>query len=260
MPLYQVLVLGFIQGLTEFLPVSSTAHLYLVRWLFGWKTEGLNLDIMLHLGTLLAVVLYFLPLWITLLTDLPTLGLLTLASLPVAAAGLLFEHQARTTWRHPYVIGAMLIAVGILLALADSAGVRSRDLNSLTLTDALAIGAAQALAIVPGASRSGVTIAAALFRNFEREPAAALSFLLSAPPIAAAAAKTLFTLRRENRLSSLLNLPFAAGIAASAVTGYFAIDYFLAYLRHGGLRPFAYYRVIFGIIVVALALIRRPAR
>lgn len=260
MPIYQVIVLGFVQGLTEFLPVSSTAHLYLVRWLFGWKTEGLDLDVMLHLGTLLAVALYFLPLWMHLLTDLPTLGLLALASLPVGLAGLLFERQARTAWRHPYVIGAMLIAVGILLAFADSAGARSRHFSSLSLTDAITIGVAQALAIVPGASRSGVTIAAALLRNFQREPAAALSFLLSAPPIAAAAGKTLFTLHRENRMASLLNPGFAAGVAASALTGYFAIDYFLAYLQHGSLRPFAYYRVIFGIIVIALAFIRRPAR
>ena len=260
MPLYQTIVLGLIQGLTEFLPVSSTAHLYLTRWLFGWKTEGLDLDIMLHFGTLLAVVAYFAPFLPHLLADLPTLGLLALASVPVGIAGLAFARYARDAWRHPYVIGAMLIAVGILLAYADAAGVRSRGFTSMNLTDAFAIGAAQALAVVPGASRSGLTIATGLLRGFEREPAAAISFLLSVPPVAAAAGKEFLAVRRQGRAGSLLNLRFAAGVAASAIAGYLTIDLFLDWLSRHGLFPFACYRVLFGIIVIALALIRRPPR
>jgi undecaprenyl-diphosphatase len=260
LPIYQALALGIVQGLTEFLPVSSTAHLYLIRWLCRWDTEGLDLDIMLHAGTLLAVLAYFFPVWLRIAGDPEMLGRFALASVPVGITGLLFDRAARTAWRNPYVIGGMLMAVGVLLGLADTAGARSRGFSAFATSDALIIGAAQALAIIPGASRSGLTIAAALFLGFERPPAAAISFLLSAPPIAAASGKTLVTLHRAGRLGALFNLPFAAGVGASAVSGYLVIGFLLSYLEFDGLRPFAYYRLVFGIIVVALAFIRRPPR
>lgn len=274
MPLIQVLILALIQGLTEFLPISSTAHLYLTSWLLGWQVEGLDFDIALHIGTLLAVLVYFFRDWLQILaqgfglrpgTDSELrhnrmlLWLLVIATIPVGIFGLLFNEQAETTWRNPFVIGGMLIAVGVLMWIAESAGRQKRDLAGISVVDAAAIGAAQALAIVPGCSRSGITISAGLFRNFTRESAARFSFLLSTPAIGAAAAKSLHAMQKAGRLHEVFATDFLLGMAVSAVTGLAVITWFLHYLRRAGLRPFVYYRIVFGIIVIALAFIRRPA-
>ena len=274
MPLIQIVVLAIVQGLTEFLPISSTAHLYLTSWLLGWQTEALDFDIMLHLGTLLAVVVYFLPDWLQIVAQAfgiraghdaqlkqhsALLWLLALGSLPVGIAGLLFNKQAESSWRNPYVIGAMLIAVGLIMWLAESSGRRVRDMASLNTPDALSIGLAQALAVVPGTSRSGITMSAGLFRNFDRETAARFSFLLSTPAIAAAAGKALYDLHKAHQLHAMLTGQFAVGVGVSAVTGCLVIAGLLRYLRHNTFLPFVYYRVVFGIIVLALAFIRRPA-
>ena len=275
MPLLQVIVLAIVQGLTEFLPISSTAHLYLTSWLFGWQVEGLDFDIALHIGTLLAVLLYFARDWIQILAqgfgirmrgddelkhNHMLLWLLIIGTIPVGIAGLVFNKQAETTWRNPFVIGGMLIAVGILMYFAENAGRKQRDLSAIDLTDAAAIGAAQALAVVPGTSRSGVTITAGLFRNLTRESAARFSFLLSTPAIGAAAAKALWDMHKKGGgLHNMLHADFLVGVAVSAVTGCVVIAWFLQYLRRSGLRPFVYYRILFGIIVLALAFIRRPA-
>jgi undecaprenyl-diphosphatase len=274
MPILQVVVLALIQGLTEFLPISSTAHLYLTSWLAGWRVETLAFDIMLHLGTLLAVLLYFFRDWIQIVgqgfgirvgrnAELKhnhmLLWLLAIGAIPVVLAGLAFNKQAETTWRNPYVMGAMLIAVGLLMWLAERAGRRVRDISSVGLADALAIGAAQAVAIIPGCSRSGITISAALFRGLDRETAARYSFLLSTPAIGGAAAKALWDMHKQHLLHGILTVQFATGVAVSALTGCLVIAWFLHYLRRSGFLPFVYYRVIFGIIVLALAFIRRPA-
>jgi undecaprenyl-diphosphatase len=274
MPLSQVLILAVVQGLTEFLPISSTAHLYLSSWLLGWRTESLEFDISLHLGTLLAVLIYFLPDWIQIVAqgfgmraghdeelknNQMLLWLLALGSIPVGIAGLLFNKQAESTWRNPYVMGAMLVAVGVLMWVAESSARHVRELGSLNLPDALAVGVSQALAVVPGTSRSGITISAGLFRGFTREAAARFSFLLSTPAIAAAAAKTLYDIHKESGLHGILNTNFLAGVGVSAAVGCAVIAWFLHYLRRGGLMPFVWYRIIFGIIVLALAFIRRPA-
>ena len=125
MPLLQVIVLAIVQGLTEFLPISSTAHLYLTSWLFGWQVEGLDFDIALHIGTLLAVLLYFARDWIQIIAHM-LLWLLIIGTIPVGIAGLVFNKQAETTWRNPFVIGGMLIAVGILMYFAENAGRKQR--------------------------------------------------------------------------------------------------------------------------------------
>ncbi len=202
MPLLQVIVLAVVQGLTEFLPISSTAHLYLTSWLFGWQMEGLDFDIALHLGTLLAVLVYFARDWVQIIAqgfgirmngdeelkhNHMLLWLLAVGIDPDRHRRRGVQKQAETTWRSPFVIGGMLIAVGVLMWVAENAGRQQRDLSSVNLPDALTIGAAQALAIVPGTSRSGVTISAGLFRNMTRESAARFSFLLSTPAIGAAA-------------------------------------------------------------------------
>ena len=274
MPILQVIVLAVVQGLTEFLPVSSTAHLYLTSWLLGWQTEALQFDIMLHIGTLLAVLIYFFSDWVQIVgqgfglrvgrnPDLEhnrmLLWLMAIGTVPVALAGALFNKQAEGAWRNPIVMGVMLVAIGALMWFAESVSLKQRDLAAVNLPDSLAIGAAQALAVVPGCSRSGITITAGLFRNLTREAAARFSFLLSTPAIGGAAAKTLWDMHKQHLLHGLLNTQFMVGVGVSAATGCIVIAWFLHYLRRYGLRPFAYYRIIFGIIVIALALIRPPA-
>lgn len=274
MPIYQIVVLGIVQGLTEFLPISSSAHLYLTSWLLGWKTEALDFDIMLHLGTLFAVLIYFFKDWVEIiahgvgvrmghdqaLNDNPNLlWLLALASIPAGIAGLLFEKQADTTLRNPFVMGAMLVLVGLVMWFAESSGKLARDIGMVSVGDAVTIGLAQALAIIPGTSRSGSTITAGLLRNLSREAAARFSFLLSTPVIAAAAGKALYDIHKQHGLHDLLTTPFIVGVSVSAVTGCIVIGWFLHYLNRATLRPFIYYRIAFGIIVLALAFIRRPA-
>jgi undecaprenyl-diphosphatase len=274
MPLLQVIVLGVIQGLTEFLPISSTAHLFLTSWLLGWQAEALEFDIALHIGTLAAVLLYFGRDWIQIVSqgfgrsggsdiqlkhNRGLLWLLAAGSIPVGVAGLLFNKQAEGAWRNPYVMGGMLIAVGIIMWVAERVGRRQRDLGAVSLVDSLSIGLAQALAVVPGTSRSGITISAGLFRNLDRESAARFSFLLSTPAIAAAALKALYDLHKNGGLHAIMNANFVVGVVASTVSGCAVIAWFLRYLRGSGFRPFVYYRIVFGIIVLALAFIRRPA-
>jgi undecaprenyl-diphosphatase len=274
MPLIQVIVLALIQGLTEFLPVSSTAHLYLTSWLMGWQIEALDFDIALHIGTLLAVVIYFFKDWVQIIAqgfgirigedselkrNQMLLWLLVIATIPVGIFGLVFNKQAETVWRTPYVMGVMLVTVGLLMWFAENASRKHRDLAGVNLFDAVVIGLAQALAIVPGTSRSGITITAGLFRDFSRESAARFSFLLSTPAIAAAAGKALYDMNKQGGLHGILNTNFIVGVLVSALTGCAVIAWFLHYVRHSSLRPFVYWRIFFGIIVLALAFIRRPA-
>ena len=268
MPLYQVIVLAIIQGLTEFLPISSTAHLHLATWLLGWHSESLTFDIMLHVGTLLALVLYFFKDWVQIFAqgfgmhaghngqlklNPGLLWLLAIGTIPVGIAGLLFKNQAEGPWRTPTVMGIMLIAIGVLMWIAERAGQRQRDIGTLGLADALAIGVSQALAVVPGTSRSGITISAGLFRNLDREAAARFSFLLATPAIAAAALGALRDLHKQHELHAMLSTDFLVGVAVSAVTGWLVIAWFLRYLRGASFRPFVWYRIAFGIFILVLA-------
>jgi undecaprenyl-diphosphatase len=273
MPLYQVIVLAIVQGLTEFLPISSTAHLYLTSWLLGWQAESLTFDIALHIGTLAAVVAYFFRDWIQIVAqglgmsygrdaelklNRAMLWLLVIGTIPVGVAGLLFNKQAESTWRNPFVIGGMLIGVGVLMWFADRVGKRQRDLSTVNAGDAITIGVAQALAVVPGTSRSGITITAGMLRNLDRETSARFSFLLSTPAIAAAAAKALHELYKEGGIPADMRLAFAVGVSLSAVVGFVVIAFFLQYLKRNTLTAFVFYRIIFGIIVLALAFFRPP--
>ncbi len=273
MPLHQAVVLAIVQSLTEFLPISSTAHLALAPWLLGWKDPGLTYDIALHLGTVVALIAYFFRDWLQLtaqafglrrfnhdpvLTRNPRLlWFLAAATVPVGIAGLIFHEQAETTWRSPVLIGTMLILVGVVIYLADRRTTGSRDLGQLRLTDALLVGAAQAVAIVPGVSRSGITIAAALFRNLDRPTAARFSFLLSTPALAGAAVKAGLGLHAAGGIPEAEQGAFLVGVLVSAVTAWVVIAFFLRFLRRHSLRFFVYYRVVFGIMVIALALILR---
>src|ERR1051325_771705 len=232
MPLLQVVVLALVQGLTEFLPISSSGHLYLTSWLLGWNAESLTFDIALHIGTLLAVLIYFFRDWLQIVGhglgmgygrdpelkhNRAMLWLLVIGSIPVGVLGFLFNKQAETTWRNPFVMSGMLIGVGLLMWCADRWGRRGRQMDSLNLVDAAVVGAAQALAIVPGTSRSGITISAGLFRNLSRESAARFSFLLSTPAIAGAAAKALHDLLKHGGIPPDMRVAFLTGAGLSAV-------------------------------------------
>jgi len=274
MPLYQVIVLAIVQGLTEFLPVSSTAHLYLTSWLMGWQGESLAFDIALHIGTLLAVIIYFFRDWVQIIAhgfgirfgrdeelerNTGLLWLLAVGSIPVGIAGLIFNKQAEGPWRNPMVIGSTLVLLGLLLGIAERLGRKTRDIAGVNFMDAAVIGLGQALAIVPGVSRSGITITTGLFRNLNRETAARFSFLLSTPVIAAAAGKDVYDLIKHKAFDPSMQTAVAVGIAVSAVTGMIVIAWFLRFLRRRSLWFFVFYRIIFGIMVLALAFFRRPA-
>ena len=276
MPLVEVIVLGIIQGLTEFLPVSSTAHLAIVPRLFGWPDPGLSYDIALHVGTLAAVLLYFFRDWIQVigqalgLNTLVNIGgdpeirrnrallwLLILGTIPAGIAGLLFQKQAETTLRGPYVIATTMIGVGLFLWLAEYLGNKRKDLSHVTWLDSIGIGLAQAVAVIPGVSRSGITISTGLLRGLDRPSAARFSFLLSTPIILGAAAKDCWDLmRHEGGIPPEMRTAFLLGILISAVTGGATIAFFLSFLRRRSLAWFVAYRVVFGIMVIALAIFR----
>ncbi|HEY3455345.1 MAG TPA: undecaprenyl-diphosphatase UppP [Bryobacteraceae bacterium] len=272
MPLYQAIWLAIIQGFTEFLPISSSAHLTVVPTLMGWKDPGLGFDVALHAGTLAAILIYFFRDWVQLIANglgfsyrghrpdensRSLLWFLVIATIPAGLAGLKFQKYAETAWRSFYVIAAAEIILGLFMYVADRVGREKDGLNQMNLFDAIAIGVAQALAIIPGVSRSGVTITAARFLHFDREASARFSFLLSAPIIGAAAAKDALDLYKEGGVPPGMQMPYLVGILVSGLVGMLVIAFFLKYLRRHSLNLFVAYRVIFGIIVIALAVFFR---
>ena len=274
MDLFQVAVLALIQALTEFLPVSSSAHLVVAPWLMGWRDYGLAFDVALHFGTLLAVSAYFAKTWLRLLAlaagrrvlappkghpdeslyDNPRLlAYIAAASVPAAGAGFALRGMVETTLRNPLTIGVMLIAAGLVIGWADRRGGKRRGLESLDLRGALLIGCAQALALIPGTSRSGATIAAGLLLGLNRAAAARFSFLLACPVVLGAALKTAWDALQSGQPAAESLPLLAVGILVSAAAGYAVIAVFLKYLQTATLMPFVYYRLAFGILVVTLA-------
>ena len=253
---YQVAVgLGLIQGLSEFLPISSSAHLILMPWFMGWPDPGLAFDVALHLGTLGAVLAYFWRDWIRLLVAAPRprtpdgrlFWLLMLSAIPGGIAGVLFDSLAEQALRSPLLIAGALATMGLVLLAADHFGPRHRHLHAIGIADALLIGIAQAGAIIPGVSRSGITIAVARARGIERASAARFSFLLGTPVIAGAA---LYKLRHLLETPGMLHGPFVAGIATAAVVGALSIGALLRYLQRAGLGIFVLYRLLLAALVV----------
>ncbi len=257
---FQAIILGTIQGLTEFLPVSSSAHLIIVPWLLRWRDPGLAFDVVLHLGTLLALLAYYWRDWLDMVTSLADgrpkprrlLLLLIVASVPGAIIGVLLEKQAETIFRSPILIATTLALMGIVLWAADSIGSQKREINDLTFVDALLIGLSQALAIIPGVSRSGATITTARLLGIDRADAANFSFLMATPIIAGAG-----LLEAHKVLHSGLNAQLGWGFVASAGFGILAIVGLLSYVRTRTYRPFAIYRIVVGVLVIAIAISRR---
>jgi undecaprenyl-diphosphatase len=275
MLLWQAIILAIVQGLTEFLPVSSSAHLILLPWLSHGHIPdpGLAFDVALHLGTLIAVVLYFLREWVQLI--LCGLGFhypqrapehqvmqnrrlfwyLVAGTIPGALVGFLFEHRIEEYLRDPVPIAIAMIAIALLMWYAEYAGRTDRHIEQTSLGDSLIIGTGQALALFPGVSRSGITISCGLFRGMTREAAARFSFLLATPLIAGAAAVEVPKLIKAHRAGGL-DLPMstlAISVAVSAIVGYLVIAFFLQYLQTRTLKIFIYYRILFGIVVLLLA-------
>jgi undecaprenyl-diphosphatase len=261
MTIFQAIIYGLVQGLTEFLPISSTAHLTLLPWAAGWPDPGLSFDVALHLGTLVALLIYFREEWLALIgsaigivqgrTQSPNARMVMLivaATIPGAIAGALFEHQVENAMRAPQVIALMLIALALFLAVAEIIGRRKKALDEISWGDAMTVGLAQALAIVPGVSRSGVTITAGLFRSMKRDTAAHFSFYLSTPLIAGAVAKRSLEVFKAGATIEQM-VPFVVGTLVSGIVGYLAIAFMLRYLQTRTTYPFVYYRLALGIAV-----------
>ncbi len=264
MDLTQLIILAIIQGITEFLPVSSSAHLILLPLLTEWQDQGLTIDVAAHAGSLFAVLLYFRKDISRILlagiasigrrdTDNPDAGLfwlLAAASLPVLIAGFLLRDIVAGHLRDPLIIALASIGFGLLLWLADAKGERARRLDSISLRDAVGIGLAQALALIPGASRSGVTMTAALMLGFDRHSAARFSFLLAIPVLLAAGGYEGLKLTQSAGGVDMVNFMIVLGL--SALSAFFAIHCFLKLLEKIGMLPFVIYRVALGVVLILL--------
>lgn len=266
MTIFQALVLGVLQGLAEFLPISSSAHLALAPWVFGWPAPGLAFDVSLHVGTLLAVLVYFGREWIALVraaidvvvtrridtAEKRLLLFLIAATIPGGIAGLLLDDLAETTFRAPALIATNLIVMGLVLWLVDRAARVHRPLAAMRFKDAVLIGLAQVFALAPGVSRSGATIAAGLALGLERASAARFSFLMSMPiTLAAAAVKVPEAVAQSATLT-----PLVVGVIASGVSGFLAIAVLLRYVSRHNYGIFAVYRVLLGLTILWLVLAR----
>ncbi len=253
MEIFQSIVLGIVQGLTEFIPVSSSGHLILVPWVLKWKDPGLTFDVALHMGTLLALILYFWKDWLDIFKRWkePLLWLIAVGCIPAAIFGYKFDKYFETVFRSPLLIASFLIGMGLLMLVAEKISKKERSIESINIKDAVEIGFAQVLALMPGVSRSGITMTAGLFTGLNRETAARFSFLLATPIILGAG---LLKLRHvvKHGIPGSEFYPFIIGTFFAAVSGYFAIKYLLKYLRNHSFYIFVWYRLILGAIVILL--------
>jgi undecaprenyl-diphosphatase len=285
MQLIQSLILGLVQGLTEYIPVSSSAHLIIVPWLFGWDDpafRSLGFDVALHMGTLLAVIAFFWKDWVRIIgawfksvgqlkigddPDRKMAWYILVACLPGAIAGVLFESKIEKLF-HPELspilapsmlaMAAIIAILGLFLFLADRLPKHERSFGAMRWKDAILIGLSQALAIFPGVSRSGATITAGLALGLERESAARFSFLLSAPIIAGAGAKSLYDFARGYSAGAAqASLPLiAVGFIAAAASGFFCIKFLMGFLQKHTAKAFVYYRWALAVLIVVVALSR----
>lgn len=282
----QAIVLGLAQGLTEFIPISSSAHLIIIPWLFGWSDPALTslaFDVALHLGTLVALLAFFAADWARLLTagvrslierkigddiDRRLAWMLVIGSIPGGIVGVLAESRIEA-WFHPAgrpILPVAMIAMAVIIALlgaalfaAERIAAHTRTMERLTFKDAVTIGLSQALAVFPGVSRSGATITTGLAVGLERETSARFSFLLSAPIIAGAGAKSLFEIFQGMRSGAIARADlvlFPVGFLAAGISGYLCIRYLLRFLQRHSTDGFVYYRWGLALLIAAVALLR----
>jgi undecaprenyl-diphosphatase len=264
MDILQVIILALVQGLTEFLPISSSAHLILVPYLTDWPDQGLAFDVAVHVGTLTAVVFYFRKeihkmffSWLASLggdhsEDSKLAWAVLIGTIPVGLAGLLFKDYISEHLRTPLVIAATTIIFGILLGYAYCSGKNKRSEYSISIMDVIVIGCAQAIALIPGTSRSGITITAGLFLGLTAEAAARFSFLLSIPVIVLAGSVETLEYMRVADVGDIKDL--IIGAAISAISAYLCIHYFLRLIERIGMAPFVFYRLALGLLLLALYL------
>jgi undecaprenyl-diphosphatase len=256
--IFQAAVLGLVQGITEFLPISSTAHLRIVPALLSWPDGGAAFAAVIQLGTLLAVVGFFLRDLLHMVAaaakpasrrslDARMLLYITAGTIPIGVAGLLAHHAVEGSLRSLAVIASSLIVVGILMGVVEKTARFARAFDTITLRDALLVGLAQALALIPGTSRSGITLVAAMLLGFRRDGAARFSFLLSIPAVAAAGVFELPKLLRDHEVGTAALL---TGLATAAISGYLSVAWLLRFLRTRTTYGFVVYRVILGIALL----------
>lgn len=270
MNMIEALLLGIIQGATEFLPVSSSGHLALAHYFLGAQESDLAFDVALHLGTLLAILAYFRDDFLQM--GKAVLGLhkeqaetlrlrkmaffIAIATIPGALAGLLLGKTAETFFRHPALVATALAVAGLMLLLADRAGKRTRNFEAISLVDALLVGLSQACAIIPGVSRSGSTITCGLAMGLNRQAAVRFSFLLSAPIIFGAGVHEIPDILK-NGLADGQSTLYISGFLASAISGYLFISFIMRYIKAKSFAIFAYYRfAIAALVFIALFLQR----
>lgn len=259
MQIWEAILLGIVQGLGEFLPISSSAHLFMFNEWFKLDSPGLAFDVALHLGTLFSLLAFFYKDWIQLtkaffssLKKKPQkfndyerlIWFIILGTIPVVIFGLAFEDYIEDKWRQPWIIGFNMAFFGILLWWADRSSRKIQAMDKLNWKDALIIGLAQCLALIPGSSRSGVTITAGLFRNFDRTAAARFSFLLSTPAVLGAA-----VLKLPKFFEESFDLPVLLGILTSTLVGFLAIKYMLYFLKKYSFSVYVIYRLLFAALV-----------
>jgi undecaprenyl-diphosphatase len=271
---FEALIMGIVQGLTEFLPISSSGHLIIVPFVAGWDDEfltSLAFSVMLHVGTLIALLVYFrddwlrlVPAWVASIRDRSLADdpdrrlawLLVATTVPAALAGLLFEDVIETSFRSVGLVALTLVVGGVIMLIADHFGPRSRTIKDVTFPIALGIGAAQAFALVPGISRSGASITAGRFAGLDREPAARFAFLMATPiTLGAVLFEARELLAGEGGLDVQI-LPLVVGMVAALVSGLIAIRFMLDFLRRQSLDVFVAYRFVLAAIVLVVWLAR----
>lgn len=262
MTIFQAAILGLVQGVTEFLPISSTAHLRLVPAVLSWPDGGAAFAAVIQLGTLVAVIGFFLRDLVRMVgaaaipatrrgLDARMLLYMIAGTVPIGVVGLLAKHAIEGPLRSISVIATSLIVVGVLMAIVEKTARHERPLDAFTLRDALLVGLAQSLALVPGTSRSGITLVAAMLLGFRRDAAARFSFLLSIPAVAAAGVFELPKIMRNQEISSAALL---VGLATAAASGYLSVAWLLRFLRTRTTYGFVVYRIALGIGLVAAVL------
>jgi undecaprenyl-diphosphatase len=260
MNIIQAVIYGILQGIAEFLPISSTAHLVLVPWLFGWQDPGVAFDVALHLGTAAAVIVYFFKDWLDLISagftkpktrDGKLFWLLVLATIPGALFGVLLDSYMEI-FRNAVLIGVMLIIMGIVLYAADKYGKKEIGIKEVSAKQSLLIGLSQVFAIIPGVSRSGVTMAVGRTLGMDRESIAKFTFLMSTPIILG---DGLYH-AKELIHTSIGRVPFFAAMITAAIVGIISIKFLLGYLKKKGLGIFTVYRFVLGAIVIVVSILK----